>query len=156
MKRHTAPLTRLRAICLALPEAIERETWDIPTFRVRNKIFVMATTDNGAPSLWCKAPPGAQTVLIEAAPERFFRPPYVGHKGWIGVRLGGAVDWDEVADLVQRSYELTAPKRLMSSRLPRADTGVKLDIETRSGTAVKPRPRHERSVSNGRRSRPVG
>ena len=114
MKRPTAALTRLRAICLGLPEAVERETWDIPTFRVRNKIFVMATTDNGGPALWCKAPPGAQAILIEAAPERFFRPPYVGHKGWIGVRLGGEVDWDEVADLVQRSYQLTAPKKLLS------------------------------------------
>jgi hypothetical protein len=117
MKRVAAPLTRLRAICLALPEAIERETWDIPTFRVRNKIFVMSTTDNGTPSLWCKAPHGAQTILIEAAPTRFFRPPYVGHKGWIGVRLNGAVDWDEIADLVRRSYQMTAPKKL-SSQLP--------------------------------------
>jgi predicted DNA-binding protein (MmcQ/YjbR family) len=122
MKRPAAPLTRLRAICLALPEAIERETWDIPTFRVRNKIFLMATTDNGAPSLWCKAPPGAQTILIEAAPARFFRPPYVGHKGWIGVRLGAEVDWDEVSDLVQRSYQLTAPKRLLSHHARNADT----------------------------------
>ncbi len=116
MKRPTAALTRLRAICLALPEAVERETWDIPTFRVRNKIFVMATTDNGGPALWCKAPPGAQAILIEAAPERFFRPAYVGPKGWIGIRLGAGVDWDEVADLVHRSYQLTAPKKLLAPR----------------------------------------
>jgi predicted DNA-binding protein (MmcQ/YjbR family) len=115
VKRPATALTRLRAICLALPEAIERETWDIPTFRVREKIFVMATTDNGTPSLWCKAPPGAQAILIEAAPDRFFRPPYVGHKGWIGMRLDGAVDWDEVGALVQRSYQMTAPKRLQVS-----------------------------------------
>ena len=115
MRRAADSLTRLRAICLALPEAIERETWDIPTFRVCEKIFVMATTDNGTPSLWCKAPPGAQTILIEAAPARFFRPPYVGHKGWIGMRLNGAVDWNEVEALVQRSYQMTAPKRLQTS-----------------------------------------
>jgi hypothetical protein len=112
VKRPAAPLTRLRAICLALPEAIERETWDIPTFRVREKIFTMFTADAGTPALWCKAPPGAQTILIEAAPTRFFRPPYVGHKGWIGVRLDSAANWDEVADLVRRSYQMTAPKRL--------------------------------------------
>ena len=115
MKRSANPLTRLRAICLALPEAIERETWDIPTFRVREKIFTMFTSDAGTPALWCKAPPGAQTILIEAAPDRFFRPPYVGHKGWIGIRLNAAVDWDEVFELVQRSYRMTAPKRLQQS-----------------------------------------
>jgi predicted DNA-binding protein (MmcQ/YjbR family) len=118
VKRSANPLTRLRAICLALPEAIERETWDIPTFRVRDKIFAMFTTDAGTPALWCKAPPGAQTILIEAAPDRFFRPPYVGHKGWIGVRLNAAVDWDEVFELVQRSYQMTAPKRLQQSPQP--------------------------------------
>jgi hypothetical protein len=118
VKRPAAPLARLRAFCLALPEAIERETWDIPTFRVREKIFTMFTTDAGTPALWCKAPPGAQTILIEAAPDRFFRPPYVGHKGWIGVRLNSAVDWDEVFELVQRSYQMTAPKRLQQSRHP--------------------------------------
>ena len=75
MKRPPALLTRLRAICLALPEAIERETWDIPTFRVREKIFAMATSDNGTPSLWCKAPRGAQTILIEAAPDASSVPP---------------------------------------------------------------------------------
>jgi hypothetical protein len=118
VKRPAAPLNRLRAICLALPEAIERETWDIPTFRVREKIFTMFTTDAGTPALWCKAPPGAQTILIEAAPDRFFRPPYVGHKGWIGVRLNAAPDWDEVAQLVQRSYQMTAPKRLQHAAGP--------------------------------------
>ena len=61
--------------------------------------------------MWCKAPRGAQEILIEAAPERFFAPPYVGPKGWIGIRLGGA-DWDEVEALIRRSYRMTAPKRL--------------------------------------------
>lgn len=109
MKR---PLTRLRAICLALPEAIERETWDIPTFRVREKIFVMFTPQENVPALWCKAPRGAQEILIQADGARFFRPPYVGHKGWVGMRLQGRVDWDEVAALVRRSYQMTAPKTL--------------------------------------------
>jgi hypothetical protein len=107
-------LVRLRKICLALSEAIERETWETPTFRVREKIFTMCRLDNAAPALWCKAPRGVQTILIEAAPEWFFRPPYVGHKGWIGVRLDGAVDWTEVAQLVQRSYQMTAPWTLLT------------------------------------------
>jgi hypothetical protein len=111
------PLPRLRAICLALPEAVEQETWGDPTFRVREKIFAMVKAGDGRISLWCKAPPGAQAVLVGAAPARFFVPPYVGHRGWIGVRLDrdGDPDWDEIADLVADSYRMTAPKRLLAS-----------------------------------------
>jgi predicted DNA-binding protein (MmcQ/YjbR family) len=105
------PTDRLRAICLALPQAVEKETWGNPTFRVRDKIFAIERGD-GCISLWCKAPPGAQTVLVGADPERFFVPPYVGHKGWIGMRLDGKPSWDEVTALVRRSYRLIAPKRL--------------------------------------------
>jgi predicted DNA-binding protein (MmcQ/YjbR family) len=103
-------LARLRKICLTLPEAEERETWGDATFRVRDKIFVIAR-DGGA-AFVCKAPPGSQTILVEADPERFYVPPYVGHKGWVGVRLDGAPDWDEIARIVRRSYGLVAPKRL--------------------------------------------
>ena len=106
------PTERLRTICLALPEAEERETWESPTFRVRDKIFAMQQQGDGRPSVWCKAPPGSQMVLVGADPERFFVPPYVGHKGWVGMRLDGKPDWDEVAALVKRSYGLIAPKRL--------------------------------------------
>jgi predicted DNA-binding protein (MmcQ/YjbR family) len=106
----SAALARLRRICLALPEAEERETWDTPTFRVREKIFCMAMT---APlAIWLKAPRGSQELLIEAAPERFFRPPYLGHKGWVGVNLTGRPDWAEVEALVRRSYSLIAPRGL--------------------------------------------
>jgi len=100
---------RLRAICLALPEAAEKATWEIPTFRVGEKIFAMAH-DPG--TVWCKAPPGVQAILVGAAPERFFVPPYVGHKGWIGFCLDRSTDWAEVAALIRRSYRMTAPKRL--------------------------------------------
>jgi len=105
---------RLRQICLALPEAVEKETWEIPTFRVRDKIFAMHTSDGDRPSLWCKAPPGSQAILVGADGDRFFVPPYVGHKGWIGVRLDRRVKWSEIAALVARSYRMTAPKRLWS------------------------------------------
>lgn len=112
-------LTHLRTICLALPEAEERLTWDCQTFRVRAKIFAMHVPGGelgaAGTGLWCKAPKGVQQLLIEAAPEIFFRPPYVGPKGWIGVRLDAATDWDEVAALVRRSWSMTAPKRLASS-----------------------------------------
>ncbi len=105
-------LDRLRAICLRLPEAVEKETWEAPTFRVRDKIFAMVHPRDGAPSCWCKAPSGAQAILVTAAPDRFFRPPYVGHKGWVGICLTPEPDWDEVAYLIARSYRMTAPKRL--------------------------------------------
>ncbi len=107
-----SPVTRLRRICLALPEAEERETWGGPTFRVREKIFAMPRDDDGRPAVWCKAPPGSQAVLIGADPDRFFAPPYVGPRGWIGIHLDRGPDWEEVASLVRRSYTLTAPKRL--------------------------------------------
>lgn len=106
---------RLRAICLALPEATEKEAWGDPTFRVRDKIFAMEKRGDGRISLWCKAPPGSQEILVGAAPERFFVPPYVGRKGWIGLRLDDDPDWDEVAEVVKRSYRLIAPKRLARS-----------------------------------------
>jgi predicted DNA-binding protein (MmcQ/YjbR family) len=107
-----APLTRLRRLCLALPEAEEIETWDTPTFRIRGKIFALVSTHRDAPAVWVKAPPGVQQMLVEAAPERFFRPPYMGRAGWIGVTLGGRVDWGEVGALVRRSFGLVAPKRI--------------------------------------------
>lgn len=97
---------------MAFPEAAEKETFGGPTFRVRDKIFAMPRDDDGRMSAWLKAARGAQEMLIEADPERFFRPPYLGPKGWIGVRLDEEPDWDEVAELVRRSYVLVAPKRL--------------------------------------------
>ncbi|MCC6716413.1 MAG: MmcQ/YjbR family DNA-binding protein [Acetobacteraceae bacterium] len=115
MSRRPATLSRLRALCLALPQAEERATWDHQTFRVRDKIFAMHVSRDGAAALWCKAPPGTQHLLIAADPERFFRPPYVGPKGWIGVRLTGRIDWTEVDALVRRSWRMTVPKRLAAT-----------------------------------------
>ena len=108
------PLAQMRRICLALPEVTEQETWGDPTFRVRGKIFAMPKRGNGRLSVWCKAPPGAQETLVGAEPARFFVPPYVGHRGWIGVRLDVPIEWDELSDLVADSYRMTAPKRLTS------------------------------------------
>jgi predicted DNA-binding protein (MmcQ/YjbR family) len=106
------PTERLRKICLALPEAAEKEAWGDPTFRVRDKIFAMEKRGDGRVSVWLKAPEGSQSILVGADPQRYFVPPYVGHKGWIGVRLDVDPDWDQVAALVRRSYRLIAPKRL--------------------------------------------
>lgn len=108
-------VARLREICLGLPGATEKLTWETSeTFRVRDRIFAMCAHGyEDQPTLWCKALPGAQDVLVGADPDRFFVPPYVGKNGWIGLRLTGA-DWNMVADLVLDSYRLTAPKRLIA------------------------------------------
>jgi hypothetical protein len=112
------PLTRVRRLCLALPEAHEVEAWGEPTFRVRNKLFAMyAAAGNhhggGRPAVWCKATRSNQSVMVGIAPRRFFVPPYVGPSGWVGVWLDGEVDWAELADLLRDAYRLVAPKRLL-------------------------------------------
>jgi len=106
------PLDQLRAICLALPEASEQGGVGDPSFKVRDKIFAMQHRVNDRLSMWCKAPPGAQDVLVGSDAKRFFVPPYVGHHGWVGLWLDVEIDWSEVADLVEESYRMTAPKRL--------------------------------------------
>lgn len=103
---------KLRAICLAFPEAVEKETWGDPTFRVRGKIFAMEKRGDGRISVWCKSTPDSRDVLLLAAPSLFFVPPYVGSKGWIGMRLDDDPDWQEVASIVRESYRLIAPRRL--------------------------------------------
>ncbi|MGH3776557.1 MAG: MmcQ/YjbR family DNA-binding protein [Pseudonocardiaceae bacterium] len=110
-------LHRLRTVCLEFPEATEKQAWGDPTWRVRDRIFAMqkGNYDGGRPSLWLKAPAGAAEVLVSPDRDRFFVPPYVGQKGWIGVYLDGPdVDWDELADLITDSYRLIAPKRLVT------------------------------------------
>lgn len=113
-------LARLREICLAFPEAIERETWGSQTFRVREKIFAMAGYSTGRWRMTCKARPGMQAALIGADSARFYFPPYVGSKGWIGINLeagpdDAGPDWEHVADLIEESYRMTAPKRLAAT-----------------------------------------
>lgn len=113
----SAPLARLRRLCLALPEAHEVEAWGEPTFRVRNKLFAMyahAETHHGKgrPAVWCKSTRLTQDLIVRADPERFFVPPYVGPSGWVGIRLDRAPDWKTVAELLRDAWRLTAPKKL--------------------------------------------
>jgi hypothetical protein len=113
-------LKRVRTICLALPEATEKEAWGAPTFRVRNKMFAMYLNNHhndGRIALWCKAPPGAQEQLVASAPDRFFVPPYVGPSGWMGVHLNQNSD-AEVANIVREAYRLVAPKKLLALLQP--------------------------------------
>lgn len=112
------PLPRLREVCLALPEVTERVSHGEPTWFVRQgargRSFVMYADHHHDDRLgfWCAAPPGAQEELVAADPERFFRPPYVGGRGWLGVRLDVAVDWAEVGEVVTDAYRVVAPPRL--------------------------------------------
>lgn len=114
------PLTRVRTLCLALPEAHEVEAWGEPTFRVKNRIFAMyADAGNhhgaGRPAIWCAAASVTQDLMIRSDPDRYFAPPYVGPKGWIGVRLDHEPDWDAVSDILRDAYRRIAPKRLLQA-----------------------------------------
>src|SRR2546422_3258756 len=112
-------LERIRGVCLALPETNERPSHGAPTFFVRDKRpFVMVLTDHhgdGRFAIWCAAPAGLQQMLVEADPERFFVPPYVGHRGWLGVRLDRKLDWDELAGIVEDAYAEVAPPKLVEA-----------------------------------------
>jgi hypothetical protein len=112
-------LVRLRSICLALPETSERPSHGAPTFFVREKrAFLMVMTNHhgdGRFAIWCAAPTGMQQMLVEADPERFFVPPYVGHRGWLGVRLDRDVHWDEVAGIAEDAYAQVAPPKLVDA-----------------------------------------
>ena len=116
-RRREAVLARLRTICLALPETSEWPSHGSPSFFVREKrCFLMLLDDHhgdGRFAIWCAAPPGNQEMLVAADPVRFFRPPYVGHRGWLGVMLDGDVDWDEVEGIVEDAFATVAPKSLM-------------------------------------------
>ncbi|HLB08597.1 MAG TPA: MmcQ/YjbR family DNA-binding protein [Gemmatimonadaceae bacterium] len=120
MSRKTAPtqpIDRLRIVCLALPEAHEVEAWSEPTFRVKNKIFAMyAASDThhgaGRPAVWVKSTHLIQDMLIHDDPDRYFAPPYVGPKGWLGIRLDRRPNWKTTGDLIRDAYLLTAPKRI--------------------------------------------
>jgi hypothetical protein len=110
-------LKRIRSICLALPETSERLSHGAPSFFVSDKkCFLMVLDDHhgdGIFGVWCAAPPGNQELLVAASPERFFRPPYVGHRGWLGVRLNDGVDWDELEGIVEDAFATVAPAKLL-------------------------------------------
>jgi hypothetical protein len=110
-------LDRVRELCLALPEVTERLSHGSPTWFVRGKkTFVMYLDDHhgdGRLALWCAAPEGMQEALIAGEPDHYFRPPYVGHRGWIGVHLNRGLDWNEIAGAIEDAYGEVAPKTLV-------------------------------------------
>jgi hypothetical protein len=114
-----AALDRVRAACLALPEVVERDSHGAPTFFVgAKKTFVMFLDDHhgdGRVAIWCAAPLGAQEEMLAEDPAQFFRPPYVGHRGWLGVRVDGRPDWTEVAEIIEQAYRSVASKTLVAA-----------------------------------------
>ena len=112
-------LEKLREIALGLPETSERLSHGAPSFFVREKrCFLMVLTNHhgdGRFAIWCAAGEGVQQMLVDADPERFFVPPYVGHRGWLGVRLDRKLDWNELAGIVEDAYAEVAPANLVEA-----------------------------------------
>jgi len=112
-------LDTVREICLAFPEASERPSHGEPTFFVGGKRSFATLWDNhhgdGRLALLCAAPAGMQTAFVEADPERFFIPPYVGHRGWIGFRLDRGFERDEIAGILEDAYGEVAPPKLVEA-----------------------------------------
>jgi hypothetical protein len=138
------PIDRLREICLALPEAHEVEAWGEPTFRVKDKMFAMHARaeshhGGGREGVWCKAKPVTQDMMIRAEPDRYFSPPYMGPKGWVGVWLGRSTDWATLDELLRDAYRMTAPKRLLARMDGAVDEtpSEKKAVKTTSKTATK-------------------
>ncbi|GAA1004650.1 phosphoribosylglycinamide formyltransferase [Acrocarpospora pleiomorpha] len=125
-------LERLRALCLELPETTERLSHGEPTWFIRGKKTFVTFADHHHDDrlgFWCAAAPGVQQELVDTEPDRFYRPPYVGHRGWLGVYLDVPVDWQEIRQIITDAYRQIAPKTL-SSQLNPAQTP-----EPPSGTA---------------------
>jgi predicted DNA-binding protein (MmcQ/YjbR family) len=109
------PLPRLRSLCLSLPETTERPSHGEPTWFIRDKKTFVSYANrhhDDRVGFWCAAPPGAQDALMGSDPSHFFRPPYVGHRGWLGVYLDVPVDWDHIGEIVADAYRTVAPKSL--------------------------------------------
>lgn len=145
-------IKRLRTLCLALPEVFEKEAWGECTFRVTGgSMFAMTDNDHhdsGHTAVWVKAPPMVQEILVNADGKRFFVPPYVGGKGWVGVRLDYKVDWDELGEMLKDGYLMSAPKRLRALVEPDSDDHAKTTRSTgRRRSIAKPSTRAKRPVA---------
>jgi hypothetical protein len=121
---HRDTLARLRALCMALPETSERLSHGAPTFFIREKRSFVTYHDNhhgdGRLAIWAAAPAGMQPALVDAAPEVFFVPPYVGHLGWVGMRLDREATWEDVSSVAENAYATRAPRAVAeaAARLP--------------------------------------
>jgi len=116
-RAHDRALKAVRGICMSLPEVSERASHGAPSWFIREKrtlaMFVDDHHGDEILGIWCPAYPGVQEEMVALEPDRFFRPPYVGPSGWLGVRLDRDVDWDEVRGILTDSYRKVAPKTLV-------------------------------------------
>jgi hypothetical protein len=137
-------IDRVRKLCLALPDVFEKEAWGECTFRVTGGTMFAMTDNNhhgsGHIAVLVKAPPGVQEMLVTAAPQRFFVPPYVGPKGWVGMRLDHDVDWDELADVLKDGHAMSAPTHRRA--------------QVAGGAANAPTRRARRTVTGRRKPKP--
>ena len=109
---------RFRAICMDLPAVTEKLSHGAPAFFAGRQFLILwldGHHDQRFPHMWCAAPPGAQDELVTTEPDRFFRPPYVGGRGWLGVRLDGAIDWEEMTIICEEAFRTVAPKKLIAT-----------------------------------------
>jgi predicted DNA-binding protein (MmcQ/YjbR family) len=108
-------IRKLRTVCLALGDVVEKEAWGECTFRVVNGSMFAMTDNNhhqsGHVAVWVKAPAMVQEILISSDSKRFFKPPYMGHKGWVGVRIDGKPDWEQLTAILKDGYEISLPVR---------------------------------------------
>ncbi len=115
--RAAAALERVRKVCLSFPETSERPSHGAPAFFIRRtRSFVMFVDNHhgdGRLALWCAAPAGAQAMLVEANPDVYFVPPYVGPSGWIGARLDRRAPWSEIAAVIEQAYRTRAPVTIL-------------------------------------------
>jgi hypothetical protein len=112
------PKERIRAICMALPGVTEKLSHGAPAFFAGRQFLMLwldGHHDDRFPHMWCAAPPGVQDELVTTEPDRFFRPPYVGGRGWIGVRLDGEVDWEEIMIVCDEAFRAVASKKLIAT-----------------------------------------
>src|SRR5271170_1068462 len=156
-------LKRLRGICLALPEAFEKEAWGECTFRVtRGSMFAMSDCNHhgsGHIAVWVKAPPMVQEILVNSDAKRFFIPPYMGPKGWVGVRLDYKVNWDEVAAILKDGYLMSAPKRLarpMASAMKEVASMSNVATKRRATSVAKTMPAMKTTVRRAKKHSGVG
>ena len=160
-----SPVARLRKICLSFPEAREVQAWGEPTFRVKTIFAMYASVDThhgaGRASVWVKALPTNQELLMAADPDRFFSPPYVGPSGWIGVYLDSReTDWDELRELLWDAWCMSSPAKLVAAHpepppLAKGRASPKRKASPKKKVSTKRKASPKRSAKTVGRRRPA-